>query len=186
MDLKTFLQQASILYRILMLVCFTHYSVARAQTGDSSYLLIPDRVFDGEEVHPAWVVLVHGNRIESVGERESIHAPANTRIITLTGCTLSPGLIEGHSHLFLHPYNENSWNNQVLRESRAERLARATVHARKTLMAGFTTVRDLGTEGAMYDDVGLKQAIEKMVIPGPRMLVQPGPLWSRAAMVRKN
>jgi imidazolonepropionase-like amidohydrolase len=90
--------------------------------------------------------------------------------LELKGATLLPGLIEGHSHLFLHPYNEVSWNDQVLKESRAERVARAVVHARETLLAGFTTTRDLGTEGAMYDDVGLKQAIEKGVIPGPRML----------------
>jgi imidazolonepropionase-like amidohydrolase len=85
--------------------------------------------------------------------------------------TLLPGLIEGHSHLFLHPYNETSWDDQVLKESRAERTARAVNHAKATLMAGFTTVRDLGTEGAMYDDAGLKKAIEKGVVPGPRMIV---------------
>ena len=84
--------------------------------------------------------------------------------------TLLPGLIEGHSHLFLHPYNETTWNDQVLKESRAERVARAVTHAEATLMAGFTTVRDLGTEGSMYDDVGLKNAIEKGVVPGPRMI----------------
>ncbi len=171
MDCQTIFKRGIRLFRILVLGSFAHYSVAHAQQGDSSYLLVPDRVFDGEQVHAGWVVLVHGNRIESVGERQSIHSTANSRTIVLNGCTLSPGLIEGHSHFFLHPYNENSWNNQVLHESRAERLARATVHARKTLMAGFTTVRDLGTEGALYDDVGLKQAIEKNVIPGPRMLV---------------
>ncbi|MEI9912833.1 MAG: amidohydrolase family protein [Bacteroidota bacterium] len=77
-----------------------------------------------------------------------------------------PGLIEGHSHLFLHPYNETAWDDQVLKESRAERTARAVNHAKATLMAGFTTVRDLGTEGALYDDAGLKKAIEKGVIPG--------------------
>ena len=82
-----------------------------------------------------------------------------------------PGMIEGHSHLFLHPYDETSWNDQVLKESRAERTARAVNHARATLFAGFTTVRDLGTEGAMYDDAGLKKAIEKGVVPGPRMIV---------------
>ncbi len=84
--------------------------------------------------------------------------------------TLMPGMIEGHSHLFLHPYDETSWNDQVMNESRAERTARAVTHARATLMAGFTTVRDLGTEGAFYDDVGLKKAIEKGIIPGPRMM----------------
>jgi imidazolonepropionase-like amidohydrolase len=82
-----------------------------------------------------------------------------------------PGMIEGHAHLFLHPYNETSWNDQVLKESRVERTARAVEHARQTLMAGFTSLRDLGTEGAMYDDVSLKKIIDKGLIPGPRMLV---------------
>jgi imidazolonepropionase-like amidohydrolase len=137
---------------------------------DSFYLLKPDRVFDGEQMYNGWVVLVKGNKIEAAGALD-FKLPSNTRIIELKGTTLLPGLIEGHSHLFLHPYNEVSWNDQVLKESRAERTARAVTHALATLMAGFTTVRDLGTEGAMYDDVGLKKAIEKKVVPGPRMIV---------------
>ena len=116
-------------------------------------------------------MLVKANHIEAVGEPATIKAPASAQILDLKGMTLLPGLIEGHSHLFLHPYNETSWNEQVLNESRAERTARAVVHARETLMAGFTTVRDLGTEGAGYDDVGLKTAINKGIVPGPRMLV---------------
>jgi imidazolonepropionase-like amidohydrolase len=140
-----------------------------AQT-DSFYLLKPDRVFDGEAMHNDWIVLVHGNKIEAAGSM-NFKLPANTRVIELKGTTLLPGLIEGHSHLFLHPYNETTWNDQVLRESRAERTARAVNHARATLLAGFTTVRDLGTEGAAYDDVGLKRSIEKDIIPGPRMIV---------------
>lgn len=144
-------------------------SWAIAQT-DSFYLLKPDRVFDGEAVHNDWVVLVHQNKIEAAGSM-NFKLPANTRVIDLKGTTLLPGLIEGHSHLFLHPYNEVSWNDQVLRESRAERTARAVNHAKATLLAGFTTVRDLGTEGAAYDDVGLKKAIEKGIVPGPRMIV---------------
>jgi imidazolonepropionase-like amidohydrolase len=82
-----------------------------------------------------------------------------------------PGLIEGHSHILLHPYNEVSWNDQVLRESVAERSARAVNHLRASLMAGITTMRDLGSEGAGYADIGLKQAVEKGVVPGPRLLV---------------
>ena len=121
-------------------------------------------------MHNGWIVLVHNNKIEAAGDM-NFKLPANTRVIELKGATLLPGLIEGHSHLFLHPYNEVSWNDQVLNESRAERTARAVVHAHSTLMAGFTTVRDLGTEGAMYDDVGLKTAIEKGIVPGPRMIV---------------
>jgi imidazolonepropionase-like amidohydrolase len=136
-----------------------------------SLLLVPDRVFDGENMHENWAVLVEGERIAAVGEAKTIAIPAGTETRPLPGCTLLPGLIEGHSHLFLHPYNETSWNDQILVESQAERVARATVHARKTLEAGFTTVRDLGTEGAGYADVGLKEAIEKGVVPGPRLLV---------------
>ncbi len=149
------------LFLILTTTCF-------AQT-DKYILLKADRVFDGENMHTGWSVLVKNNKIEEVGAIQNY--PSNTQIISLHGTTLLPGLIEGHSHLFLHSYNETSWNDQVLKESRAERTARAVNHARATLMAGFTTVRDLGTEGAMYDDVGLKKAIEKGVVPGPRMIV---------------
>ena len=149
----------------LMLACF----VSNAQV-DSFYLLKPLRVFDGETMHTNWVVLVKGNKIEEAGEM-NFKLPSNTRIIEMKGATLLPGLIEGHSHLFLHPYNEISWNDQVLKESRAERTARAVMHAQATLMAGFTTMRDLGTEGAMYDDAGLKTSIEKNIIPGPRLIV---------------
>src|ERR1700712_1377757 len=115
--------------------------------------------------------LLKRDRIEAAGEPSSIKAPATAKIIELKGMTMMPGLIEGHSHLFLHPYNETTWNEQILTESRAERTARAIVHARETLMAGFTSERDLGTEGAGYDDVGLKTAINKGIIPGPRMMV---------------
>ena len=138
--------------------------------ADSFFLLRPDRVFDGEQLHEGWQVLVHGRFIEAAGAAGTIKTPPGTIAIDLKGTTLLPGLIEGHSHLFLHPYNEVSWNDQVLKESRAERTARAVTHARATLLAGFTTTRDLGTEGAMYDDVGLKTAIEKGVIPGPHIL----------------
>jgi imidazolonepropionase-like amidohydrolase len=155
--------------RLLFFTCCLFPFLASAQS-DSFYLLKPDRVFDGETMHEGWVVLVKGNKIEQAGDM-MFKLPANTRVIELKGTTLLPGLIEGHSHLFLHPYNEVSWNDQVLKESRAERTARAVAHAEATLMAGFTTVRDLGTEGAMYDDVGLKKAIEKGVVPGPRMIV---------------
>src|SRR6201996_5538744 len=143
-----------------------------AQSKTENYTLLkPDRVFDGQQMHAGWVVLIKGSRIEALGEAKDVTPPSSAKVIDLKGLTLMPGMIEGHSHMFLHPYNEVSWDDQVLTESRAERTARAVVHARETLMAGFTTTRDLGTEGAGYDDVGLKTAIEKGVIPGPRMLV---------------
>ncbi|UYZ59922.1 metal-dependent hydrolase family protein [Hymenobacter latericus] len=137
----------------------------------AAMLLQPAAVFDGETLHPGWAVLVEGDRIKSVGPASQLQAPAAARTVPLPGLTLLPGLIEGHSHLLLHPYNETSWNDQVLLESQALRVARATVHARQTLQAGFTTARDLGTEGAGYADVGLKQAIDQGLIPGPRLLI---------------
>ena len=140
-----------------------------AQQSDKYILLKPARVFDGETMHENWVVLIRNNKIEQAGSM-TFKLPASTQIIALPSATLLPGLIEGHSHLFLHPYDETSWDDQVLKESRAERTARAVEHAKGTLMAGFTTVRDLGTEGSMYDDVGLKIAIQKGVVPGPRMI----------------
>lgn len=97
--------------------------------------------------------------------------PLSAKAISLTGCTLTPGLIDAHSHLLLHPYNEATWDDQVSREPLGERISRATVHARLNLFSGFTTMRDLGTEGADLADLGIQSAIEKGVIPGPRLLV---------------
>ena len=142
-----------------------------APAAADTYLLKPARVFDGvnPQPHEGWSVLVEGDKIAAVGA--NLTAPAGAKVIDLPGETLTPGLIEGHSHIFLHPYNETKWDDQVLHEPLALRTARAVVHVRKTLMAGFTTERDLGTEGAGYADVGIKQAINQGIIPGPRMLV---------------
>ena len=112
-------------------------------------------------------MLVRGDKIEAAGPTADISAPHDVHTIDLPNDTLIPGLIEGHSHLFLHPYNETPWNDQVTNESLSFRTAEATAHARATLLAGFTTVRDLGTEGAGYGDVGLKKAIEQGIVPGP-------------------
>jgi imidazolonepropionase-like amidohydrolase len=137
----------------------------------NTILLKPALVFDGvnPQPHPGWSVLVDGDKIAAVGP--NIAAPVGAKVIELHGTTLMPGMIEGHSHLFLHPYNETLWDDQVLHEPLALRTARAVVHAEKTLDAGFTTERDLGTEGAGYADVGLKQAIDQGIVPGPRLLV---------------
>ncbi|WP_187631958.1 metal-dependent hydrolase family protein [Hymenobacter lutimineralis] len=156
---------------LLVLAALTGTSFAQAQPPPSLLLLRPAAVFDGETLHPGWVVLVDQNRIKAVGPAAQLPAPAGARTLELPGLTLLPGLIEGHAHLLLHPYNETTWNDQVLTESVALRVARATTHARRTLEAGFTTVRDLGSEGAGYADVGLKQAIDQGIIPGPRLLI---------------
>jgi imidazolonepropionase-like amidohydrolase len=145
-------------------------SAAAAQAP--SIVLRADRLFDGERMQQGWAVVVRGERIVAAGPASAVDAPAGARTITMpAGTTLLPGLIEGHSHLLLHPYNETSWNDQVLREPLALRVARAVNHARDTLMAGITTVRDLGSEGAAYADVGLRDAIAQGIVPGPRMLV---------------
>jgi len=146
-------------------------SLATAAAAAEPVLLRPAQVFDGVDPHPhaGWQVLVEGDKIAAVGP--NLTAPAGAKVIDLPGETLTPGLIEGHSHIFLHPYNETKWDDQVLHEPLALRTARAVVHVRKTLMAGFTTERDLGTEGAGYADVGIKEAINQGIIPGPRMLV---------------
>ena len=143
--------------------------LAIASARGESILLKPAAVFDGVEMHAGWSVLATDDKIAAAGP--NLSAPAGARTIELPGQTLMPGMIEGHSHMFLHPYNETSWNDQIVQESIALRTARATVHARKTLEAGFTTARDLGSEGAGYADVGLKQAIESGIIPGPRLLI---------------
>jgi imidazolonepropionase-like amidohydrolase len=143
----------------------------QADTTDAK-LLVPARVFDGAngQPHEGWAVLVRRGRIDAVGPLSGMTVPAGTPTVRLDGLTLMPGLIEAHSHLLLHPYNEATWENQVLREPEALRVARAVNHARATLLAGFTTVRDLGTEGAGYSDVGLKRAVEEGIIPGPRII----------------
>ncbi len=154
----------------LLLLCVLVPS-GPALIAQETTLLRPSGVFDGEALHPGWVVLVRGNRIAAAGPEQEVSAPRGTAEIDLPGTTLLPGLIEGHSHILLHPYNETSWTDQVLNESLGLRTARATVHVKNSLMAGVTTMRDLGAEGAGYADIGIKQAIDRGVIPGPRLLV---------------
>ncbi len=152
---------------LILLLAFATQGFAQPR---SSMLIKADRVFDGMETHEGWVVVVEGNLITAAGPAASVTAPRDAQVITLKG-TLLPGLIEGHSHLLLYPYNITDWDTQVLKESDSYRTVRAAVHARNTLMAGFTTVRDLGTEGAGYSDVALKRAINEGIVPGPRMVV---------------
>ena len=163
-----------------IVLCFLTSTTPSAQTQSSVakppetvYLLRPAHIFDGTsaQLHDGWVVLVRGEKIDAVGSPSDVKAPTSARVIELPGMTLMPGLIDAHSHVLLHPYSETVWNDQVAREPLSLRVARATNHLRNTLLAGFTTIRDLGTEGAGYADVGLKQAVQQGIIPGPRMVV---------------
>jgi imidazolonepropionase-like amidohydrolase len=144
-------------------------ATANAQEGAS--LFRPARVFDGDEVHTGWVVVVEDRQIIYSGDESGAEEINADQVFDLPESTLLPGLIEGHSHILLHPYNEMNWNDQVLKESEAERVARAVNHVRNSLVAGVTTMRDLGSEGAGYADVGVRDSINKGIIPGPRLLV---------------
>jgi imidazolonepropionase-like amidohydrolase len=135
-------------------------------------LLRPEQVWTaGEPAHAGWVVLVEGDRIAAVGPQAQVQAPEGAEVIDLPGRTLTPGLMDLHSHVFLRPYDQESWDDQVLRDSLAYRTLRAGKAAEATLMSGFTTLRDLGTEGADSGDVSVKKAIQDGLIPGPRMIV---------------
>ena len=162
--------KAFCLWTLIAIAALSGIGLAAAQQQQAAArttLLKPARVFDGSEMHEGWSVRVRGDRVEAAGPAA---AGAADVVIEMPGVTLMPGLVEGHSHVLLHPYNETTWNDQVLREGLALRAARATNHLRATLMAGFTTERDLGTEGAAYADVELKEAVEQGIIPGPRLL----------------
>ena len=162
------------LFVLLALALATPAAAAPGAAHDARapVVLVPDAVWDGVADAPqrGWIVVVRSGRIEAAGPAARVVAPAGAERIPLAGTTLIPGLIEGHAHLFLHPYNEALWDDQVLREPLAFRVAEAVAHARATLEAGVTTLRDLGTEGALDSDVQLERAIERHVVPGPRII----------------
>jgi imidazolonepropionase-like amidohydrolase len=155
---------------LLLAIIFIVFINLNAQ-NTTRYYLTADRVFDGESIHEGWAVIVENDKIVATGPKDKVKEPSGAIKINFPNSTLTPGLIEGHSHLLLYPYNITDWDTQVLKETDSYRTARATVHAKNTLMAGFTSARDLGTEGAGYSDVALKRAINEGIIPGPRLMV---------------
>ena len=171
--MKPFLVTALCFYIVLATWPALEAPASELEQAKGITVLKPARVFDGVEPkpHTGWVVVVKGEGISAAGPEAKVPVPPGARVLTLDGMTLLPGLIDAHTHLLLHPYNEAKWDDQVLKEALALRVCRATNHARSTLLAGFTTIRDLGTEGAGYADVGLKEAIDKGIIIGPRLLV---------------
>ncbi|NUO81266.1 amidohydrolase family protein [candidate division KSB1 bacterium] len=155
-----------------LLIVFSFPFILPAQEASTPLALKAARLFDAEAgaMRTDKIVLISGEKIAAL-QNANAPLPANVKLIDLGDATLLPGLIDAHSHLLLHPYNEASWNDQVLKESLALRTARAVVHAEKTLRAGFTTLRDLGTEGGDYADVGIRDAINQGIIMGPRLQV---------------
>ena len=148
-------------------------NLEKRKESTAIHLLKPSRVFDAEDgkIHNGWVVLVKGERIAAVGPSTQVQMPSEAKIIDLSGMTLLPGLMDIHSHIFLHPYNETLWDDRVLKEPLAYRTIEAVIHCERTLMAGFTLLRDLGTEGAGFADVSVQRAINEKMVPGPRLLV---------------
>lgn len=161
------------MWRVYLIFMFILFYPEPTKADEAPILLKPGHVFDGTTTAPqaGWVVLVRGEKIAAAGPAGEVTVPKGATVIDLPGTTLLPGLIDAHSHLLLHPYDETKWDDQVLKEPLAERVCRATKHAKDGLLSGFTTLRDLGTEGAGFADVGIKSAIEKGIIPGPRLLV---------------
>ncbi|MBS1486215.1 MAG: amidohydrolase family protein [Bacteroidetes bacterium] len=159
------------MYRLFICFCFFFFLFLSSANSQAVYFITADRVFDGENLHTNWAVVISGDKITAVGPVQQVAVPPQAIKVNYPNSTLLPGLIEAHTHLFLYPYNITNWDMQVLKETDSYRTIRATVHAKNTLMAGFTTARDLGTEGAGYSDVALKQAIQAGIIPGPRLIV---------------
>ena len=131
----------------------------------------PARVFDGDAMHEGWAVRVQGDRIEAAGPAASVAGRRTRKCRPAGHDAAARARSKGTRTCCCIPTTRPAWNDQVLHESLGVRTARAVNHLRATLMAGFTTIRDLGTEGAGYADAELKQAVEQGIIPGPRMLV---------------
>ena len=170
----------SVVTAFLVLMVATLPAIAGESVGTNpgdkdvtTWLLKPDRVFDARssQAHAGWVVLVRGHSIVAVGPAATVEVPTDAKVIDLAGTTLLPGLIDAHSHILLHPYNETPWTDQVLKEDVPYRTVEAVNHVRVTLLAGFTALRDLGTEGAGYADVSVQRAIDDGSIPGPHLFV---------------
>ncbi len=146
----------------------------QAQTDlNETTVLLPARVFDAEagSMRAGWAVVIKGDRIQAVGPAAELGQSPGAVLIELPGATLLPGLIDAHSHVTLHPYDETPWADQVVRESLEERTIRAVAHAGASLINGFTLLRDLGAEGAGQADVSLRDAIAAGIVPGQRLLV---------------
>src|SRR6266540_3127319 len=158
-----------------VLMCLLAAATALAQDTAAVTVIRAGSLIDGKASAPrrSQVIVIHGNRIESVADAGKAPIPAGATVIDLSRSTVLPGLIDCHTHIFLQGEipAEGGYDIQLLKYPLAFRAARAAVSARRALEQGFTTIRDVETEGAGYGDVGIKQAIEGGYIPGPRMFV---------------
>src|SRR3989440_11065421 len=170
------------IFRSMLILSMAFPLVAPAQqtaspAGAGSTVIRAGTLIDGKSSSPRHdqVIVIRGNRIESVSDAASSKIPAEARVIDLSFATVLPGLIDSHTHIFLQGEDpaQGGYDANILKYPLSFRAARATVSARRALEQGFTTLRDVETEGAGYGDVGIKQAIEGGYIPGPRLFVSP-------------
>jgi len=164
--------------RLLLILSLILTSAAAQQAGSPPAqvtVIHAGTLIDGKSDKPRHdqVVVIRGNRIESVSDAANAKTPAGATVIDLSQATVLPGLIDSHTHIFLQGEDpaQGGYDANILSAPLALRAARATVAARRALEQGFTTLRDVETEGAGYGDIGIKQAIEGGYIPGPRLLV---------------
>ena len=159
----------------LILFAAARPAAPQSSTPPNVTVIRAGTLIDGKSASPRrdQSIVIRGNRIESVGDTATVAVPASAKVIDLSRATVLPGLIDTHTHIFLQGEDpaEGGYDVQLLKQGLAFRAARATASARRALEQGFTTIRDVETEGAGYGDVGIKQAIEGGYIPGPRMFV---------------
>ncbi len=156
-------------------VCLTGAMAQQTTASPKVAVIRAGTLIDGKSHQPKrdQVIVIRGNVIESVSDSGAAKIPAGTSVIDLSKSTVLPGLIDSHTHIFLQAEDpaQGGYDANILNAPLALRAARATVAARRALEQGFTTLRDVETEGAGYGDVGIKMAIEAGYIPGPRLFV---------------
>src|SRR5438477_8877915 len=156
-------------------IAFVVSSLAQAPAAPTITVIRAGTLIDGKSNQPRHdqIIVIRGNRIESVSDAASSKAPAGATVIDLSKATVLPGFIDSHTHIFLQGEDpaQGGYDANILKQGIALRAARATVSVRRALEQGFTTLRDVETEGAGYGDVEIKQAIEAGYIPGPRLFV---------------
>lgn len=163
-------------WMLLLAVCVSASAQESGSTNPQPVTVIrAGSLIDGKSNTPRHdqMIVVRGNRIESVGDAATARIPTGATVIDLSKATVLPGLIDSHTHIFLQGEDpaQGGYDANILNAPLALRAARATVAVRRALEQGFTTLRDVETEGAGYGDVGIKQAIEQGYIPGPRLFV---------------
>jgi imidazolonepropionase-like amidohydrolase len=168
-------EEVDMRYLLSLIVTFALVTSALSQTPPPVTVIRAGALIDGKSDQPRrdQVIVIRGNRIESVSDAASAKIPADANTIDLSHATVLPGLIDSHTHIFLQGEDpaQGGYDANILKYPLALRAARATVAARRALEQGFTTLRDVETEGAGYGDVGIKMAIEGGYIPGPRLFV---------------